>query len=60
MNRVSTVERDRPEKTTIPNGCKNSPPSPGLIARGNMPKTVVTVVIRMGRSRWGDACKIAS
>jgi len=59
IKRVSNVAKDNPENTTMPNGLRNSPPSPNPNAKGNNPSTVVIVVIKIGRSLWGAAMVIA-
>ena len=59
MKSVRRVARVKPAKTTMPSGWRNSEPSPMPSARGNSPKTVVTVVIRIGRRRWGAAVRMA-
>ena len=47
------------KKNTIPNGCKNSPPCPSPKAKGNIPTTIVIVVMRIRRNLCGAAFKIA-
>ena len=50
--RVTRVEKVRPPIMLIPSGLQNSDPSLLLNAIGIMPRIVVMVVMRMGRSRF--------
>ena len=51
MTRVMRVEIDRPQATVIPRPLHISEPSPVPQAIGSMPRTVVRVVMRIGRRR---------
>src|SRR5574344_1256185 len=57
---VTKVETDKPQATVIPNEFHISAPSPLPTAKGIIPKTVVSVVIKMGRRRDFPAVTTAS
>ena len=57
---VSAVELMSPATTVMAMGVRISDPSPRPSAMGRSPRTVVAVVIRIGRSRTEPACTIAS
>ena len=59
-SKVTTVEITMPKIITMPMGWSISLPSPVPTAMGIRASTVVRVVIRMGRTRRGQAARIAS
>src|SRR5690606_3867009 len=54
-NRVRSVEQSSPPTTAIASGCISSEPSPIPSASGDIPITVVSVVMRIGRMRTTPA-----
>lgn len=59
IKRVNIVEEVSPPMTVIANGLQRLDPSCVLMAIGKSPKSVVAVVINMGRKRSRDAKTIA-
>ncbi|CNU45384.1 Uncharacterised protein [Salmonella enterica subsp. enterica serovar Bovismorbificans] len=60
VNRVNTWLTSKPPTIAIPNGRRNSAPTPVLNINGNAPSNAASVVIRIGRKRSRQAWKIAS
>ena len=60
MARVRIADRASPPTTTEPSPRYSSEPAPGISTRGNMPKTLVSVDMKMGRMRLRVASMMAS
>ena len=58
--KVNTAESARPPITTEPKPRYNSAPAPGKTTRGNIPKTLVKVDMKIGLMRFLVASNIAS
>ncbi len=56
---VSKVDTSMPPTTAIPMAIRPLQPSPEAKTRGSSPNIVDALVIKIGRSRWMDACLIA-
>ena len=52
MARVSTADNANPPTTTDPKPLYSSDPAPGKTTNGNIPKTLVSVDIKIGRIRF--------
>ena len=58
--KVNKAEVARPPSTAEPNPLYNSLPDPVEVTKGNIPKTVVAVVIKIGRILSPQLSKIAA